>query len=132
MPTAHINQWKHNRDFIGRVEPQFPDWAVTAAFYTALHAIDALLRHDKVMGVVSHESRNRTLMLTNRYARIWDLYQPLYDLARTVRYLASPTLWVPWSQIEGNVLRRYLYPLEGSVEKLIGRDLGLVPISLKS
>lgn len=130
MPTAHINQWHHNRAFIAEIQPTYADWAVTAAFYTALHAIDALLKHDKVMRVVSHNSRNETLATTARYSRIWLLYQPLYDLSRRIRYLANPLQWVPWDKLESEVFRRYLYPLERSVQKLMGWGEELPPITL--
>ncbi len=132
MPTDHINQWRHNRAFISKIDPEFPDWAVTATFYTALHAVDALLKYDKVPRVVSHESRNKTLIQTTRYAKIWEMYQPLYDLSRTIRYLAKPQRWVPWAQIEAEVFRRYLYPLEASVQKLMKLDDGLPPITMKT
>jgi hypothetical protein len=131
MPAAHINQWKHNREFIGHIDPGFPDWAVTVVFYAALHAVDSLLKHDKVLGVVSHDARNRTLMLTNRYAKIWELYQPLFNLSRTVRYLANPAKWVAWGSIENQVIRRYLYGLESSVQGLMKTTLDLPPIVLK-
>jgi hypothetical protein len=132
MPAEHIKQWHHNRAFIGRIDPDFPDWAVTATFYTALHAIDALLKHDKVMRVVSHASRNETLAKTNKYAKIWELYCPLYDMSRTIRYLAKPARWVSWPNIEGEVFRRYLYPLEASVLKLMGNADPLPPIKMKA
>lgn len=132
VPTIHIRQWKHNRAFLATVEPRFPDWAVTAAFYTALHAVDTLLNHDNVGRITSHAARNDMLMRTNRYSKIWSLYQPLYDLSRTVRYMANPSGWVPWEQVETQVLGRHLYPLERSVEKLAGLDLGLGPVRMKS
>ena len=92
-------------------------------FYTALHAIDSLLKHDDVKGVVSHNARNATLIKTNRYAQIWRHFQPLYDLSRTVRYLAKPGRWVSWDKIEVDVVKRYLYPIEKSVQKLIGKNI---------
>src|SRR5690349_14214965 len=120
MPKNHIQQWQHNRAFIGTVDPEFPDWAVTVTFYAALHAVDALLKYDKVTRVINHESRNAVLAGTNRYAKIFRLYQPLYTLSRTIRYLAKPKEWVSWGQIEAEVFRRYLYPIEESVKKLMG------------
>lgn len=131
MPTDHIKQWQHNRAFISTIDPQFPDWAVTATFYTALHAIDALLKHDKAEGITTHAARNDTLMRTSRYEFIWRNYQPLYGLARTIRYLAKPTRWVPWKQIETEVFRRYLYPLERSAFKLMGIADVPAPITMK-
>ncbi len=132
MPRAHLDQWQHNRTFLQSIEPLYPDWAVTAVFYTALHAVDALLTGDKVPGIVSHETRNRALMHTNRYAKIWDRYQPLHDLSRTIRYLAQPGRWVPWERIESDVVRRHLYPIEQSVQKLLNVQLDLPPIALRS
>lgn len=131
MPTAHINQWKHNRGFLGLIDPGFPDWAVTVAFYTALHAVDALLAHDKVLGIVNHDGRNRTLMQTNRYAHISKYYHPLYGLSRTVRYMASPERWLQWSLIQSKVIAGYLHPIEESVQKLMGSDLHLSAITMK-
>ena len=95
----NIAQWKHNRAFLQAIPPDYPDWAVTVTFYTALHAVDALLDHDKFPGVTSHETRNGALMRTNRYTKIWESYQPLYGLARTMIYLADPQRWVPWPAI---------------------------------
>lgn len=131
MPTEHIKQWQHNRTFISTIDPGFSDWAVTATFYAALHAVDALMKYDKVTRVVSHAARNETLTHTTRYAKIWDLYYPLDDLSRTIRYLAKPTRWVPWEQIEPQVLRRYLYPLEASVRRLMGEAGSLPPVAMK-
>jgi len=128
---SHINQWKHNRLFLESIEPQFHDWIVTAAFYTALQAIDALLAHDNVV-VTNHEGRNRALHLTNRYEFINQKYMPLYGLARTVRYFADPGKWVPASKVQKEVIERYLYPIEKSVQKLIGQDLALPPIKLRN
>jgi hypothetical protein len=127
---SHINQWKHNRRFMESIDPQFHDWIVTAAFYTALHAIDSLLAHDRVV-VTNHEGRNRALHLTNRYEFINQKYHPLYGLARTMRYFANPLKWVPAATIKSQVIERYLYPIEKSVQKLMGEDLALLPVRLK-
>lgn len=132
MPTAHINQWKHNRGFLGLIDPKFPDWAVTVTFYTALHAVDALLKHDKVGGIVSHDTRNRTLMQTHRYMQIWKHYQPLYGLSRTVRYMAKPESWVPWDQVEAQIIKRYLKSIEDSVQKLMDINQNLPPVTMRT
>ena len=99
------------------IPPEYPDWIVTVAFYAALQAVDALLAKDNVT-VYSHEARNTTLKQTNRYEYIWKHYYPLYDLSRKVRYLAAPAQWVKHQDIDKNVLRKYLYPIEKSVKAL--------------
>jgi hypothetical protein len=128
----HIQQWKHNRSFLPLIDPPYADWIVNVAFYVALHAVDALLAHDRVTGVNSHDARNDVLMRTNRYTQIQRHYMPLYQLSRTVRYLADPRQWVPANQVESQVIKRFLYPIEKSVQNLIGADLQLDPVVLKA
>ena len=126
----HVAQWKHNRILVGMIPVTHPDWIVTVTFYVALHAVDALLAHDGVARVHSHDTRNGVLMATRRYQQIWRHYQPLHDLSRRIRYLAEPALWVPPGEIPAQVFKRYLFPLEASVEKLLGIDLNLAEIQL--
>jgi uncharacterized membrane protein YecN with MAPEG domain len=109
----------------------FPDWIVTVGFYVALHAVDALLQHDNVRGIVSHETRNDTLKQVNRYRFIYIAYRPLYDLSRRVRYLANPTDWVPSALIEKQVLAKNLYPIEQSVTRLTGLNLNSAAVRLR-
>ncbi len=126
----HIQQWKHNRQFASSIEPEYHDWIVTAIFYTAVHAIDTLLAHDKVV-IHNHETRNKALQLTNRYEFINKKYDALYSLCRTIRYLAHPTQWIPADRLQKDVVQRYLYPIEKSVQKLINQDIGLSDLVLK-
>jgi hypothetical protein len=129
-PQKHIDQWKHNRDLLSLIPPKFNDWQITVVFYAALQGIDALLAHDNVPGIYSHESRNRVLQRTNRYQFINLKYQPLYDLSRTVRYLADPSKWVDPSKVDKDVIRRYLLPIEHSVQNLMKQNLNLPAIVL--
>src|ERR1700683_2927239 len=108
---AHIKQWLHNRAHLASITSAYPDWMVTASFYCALHAVDSLLCHDNVKNIISHKTRNDVLIRTNRYDAIRRAYLPLYDLSRTVRYLAEPEKWVPLERIQKDVIARYLYPI---------------------
>jgi hypothetical protein len=128
----HIQQWKHNRGFISTIGPNFPDWIVTVSFYVAIHSIEALLAYDGVRGVRNHEDRKLILEQTNRYSLINEKFKTLYTLSRTVRYFADTSGWVPFVQIEQNVIKRYVYPIEASVQKLIKQDLNLPLITLAS
>jgi hypothetical protein len=125
----HITQWRHNRAFLCSISPQYPDWIVTACFYAAVHAIDTLLAHDKIFPT-SHDMRNEVLIRTNRYSAIYAAYGPLYTLSRTIRYFADPTDWIRIEDIQSKVIARYLYPLEKSVQHLIGADLALPKVVL--
>lgn len=130
MPQTHLKQWNHNRDFLAQIDPRFPDWAVTVIFYTALHAIDALLKHDKVPRITTHVTRNQVLVEINRYSKIWENFQPLYGLSQTVRYMADPDRWVTWEDIRSQVITRYLLPIEASVRKLGKFDSSLPDMPL--
>lgn len=131
-PSDHIEQWKHNRRFIEMIPRGYPDWIVTVAFYTALHAIDALLTFDNTPDVINHETRNRVLTRTHKYLKITRAYLPLYNLSRTVRYVAAPSKWIKVSDIETRVFR-LLYGIEKSVQKLMGDiDLDLARLAVRS
>lgn len=129
--SDHLEQWRHNRSFLSVIPPQYPDWIVTVAFYTAVHAVDSLLARDR-QTVTSHEARNDILIRTNRYQKIRTHCLQLYDLSRTVRYLAKPAKWVPTHLIMEKVIRELLYPIENSVQKLIEGELQLPPVSLQT
>ena len=127
----HIQQWKHNRAFLAGIEPKFPDWLVTVSFYVALHAVDTLLHHDGAAArVTSHDTRNAVLMGTNRYRKIWISYSPLYNLSRTVRYLADPSRWVQASQVQKQIVEKHLYPIENSIQQLMDVNLNLPNLNL--
>ena len=131
-PANHLDQWRHNRRLVAQIPRAFPDWIVTVTFYAALHIVDALLASDTVRGITSHDARNRVLQTTNRYNFIWLRYGQLYMLSRTVRYLAEPTKWVSVEDIQSKVFPRYLYPIEQSVEKLLGYVVERLPITVVS
>lgn len=127
----HKEQWLRNRDFLGCIPPKHNDWLVTAAFYTALHAVDALLLA-KGHSTHSHSSRNAILSQTRQFLAVYRSYQPLYMLSRTVRYVPSPSKWVPAEAVESRVIRGCLYPIEKSVVGLGGFEIDLPPLSLRA
>lgn len=126
---SHLRQWAHNRKFLGTIPPEFPDWLVTVTFYVALQAVDALFAQEKIP-VTEHKQRNEVLLRTNRYSYISKHYMPLYSLCRTVRYLANPHIWVPFEEIEENVLARYLYPIEESIARISHLPTQVGPVQL--
>ncbi len=128
---SHIKQWLHNRALVEKIPATHPDWIVTIVFYASVHAIDAALAFDNI-AVSSHETRFKAIAMTNRMKKIGLLYHPLYNLSRTVRYTADPDLWIPPSEIDKQVIKAYLLPIENSVVNLIGRSVPLPTISVPS
>ena len=127
----HIAQWRHNRQFLATIDPAYPDWIVTAAFYAALHAVDALLVHDRV-AVEDHAARNATLFRVRRYQKVNLHYRQLYKASQAARYNADPAAWVPTDRLRRDMIERELYPLERSVQKLLARDLQLPALHLRA
>jgi hypothetical protein len=66
----HLAQWRHNRRFVASIEPEYPDWAVTACFYLAIHAVEALLTADGARPRCAHQDRLRILPSEQRYEKI--------------------------------------------------------------
>jgi hypothetical protein len=118
----HLTQWAHNRRFLQRVEPAFSDWIVTAALYTALHAIEALFTADGTRSRSSHKDRLLILQSANRYDLIYRKFRVLYDLAHVTRYSATPGRWMPAEQLHSRVIVSILYPIENSVRRLLAQQ----------
>lgn len=86
MATAndHRKQAEHNRAFLESLDAaEFPDWASTVMFYTAVHLAQQLF---EIRGGVggSHDKRNRTLR--SLYPKVWKEYHKLYSYSRLARY----------------------------------------------
>jgi len=115
----HLVQWRHNRKFISQIPGHYADWIVTVAFYTALHAVEAILTADGARPRSSHKDRHTILQAERRYQKIHEDYCTLYDLALVARYSASPAKWLPPAEIDEKVIRGTVYPIEASVRRLL-------------
>lgn len=77
-----------NRAFLATVPQNHCDWAVTVAFYTALHALEVLFAHDKLGTHSDHRMRDQTMRL-RRYEPIETSYKVLKNASRQARYECS-------------------------------------------
>ena len=115
----HLDQWAHNRLFLSTVRPDFPDWIITVAFYTAIHAVESLLTADDISPRSSHSDRMEILKHGRRYQKIYERYRLLYEICHVTRYSAQPSRWYPRDQIKTDVIEGMVYPIETSVRKLL-------------
>lgn len=115
----HLEQWAHNRRFISTIQPDFPDWIVTVAFYTATHAIESLLTAGSAKPRSRHSDRLEILQRERRYQKIYERYWLLYEICHVTRYSAQPDRWYPRDQIKKDVIEGMVYPIETSVRKLL-------------
>ena len=107
MPTLnqHLSQAESNERFaesIAALPTRFPDWEITALFYSALHYADAFLATQGIHPR-SHDSRIISVL---RYINSWEDYQHLYRLSLGARYnMASPAPSVA-DAVKGGEFRR--------------------------
>lgn len=124
----HLDQWKHNRDFLATIPTKFSDWIVTVCLYSALHAIEALLTADGVKARNRHQDRLEILQSEHRYQKIYQNFRVLYDLGHVTRYSAKPARWIPSEQIKKQVIDGLLVPIENSVRKLLATSKPSIPM----
>lgn len=91
MPSQsiHLAQVHHNLTFLrsfydaATKTTPYPDWAVTVAFYTALHAIEAALAQQQLHSG-SHMERRR--FVRQMFPHLWTLYYRLDVFSHRARY----------------------------------------------
>lgn len=89
--SDHRLKAAHNQAFLDAIDhARFPDWAVTAAFYKAVHLVEALFARDNRAPGGSHLKRNQ--VLKRHYKHVWKQYQPLYNFSRQARYWCTGVL----------------------------------------
>jgi len=99
MPTKeqHLHQAQHNEAYLAAFDlarSPFLDWAVTAAFYAALHYLRALmsrLNYTNISGYGDMDKAFDRLAILKRNPEIHDSYRQLKDDSRSARY----DMWRP-------------------------------------
>ncbi len=135
MPSkdSHVSAAKRNQSTIEYLlrDDAHLGWAVTVAFYKALHIVEAVLA-TKQPGCPEHtddhKSRNKLLKTTIRFQQIWKMYRPLYEASLIARYLRAddngPThevfdTYMPRKVVESMVMNHYLAQIEKSAATLV-------------
>jgi hypothetical protein len=87
MPTSadHLAWAAQNENAFKKMRAKWPDWAMTALFYTALHEVQALFLDTTSDRPVQHSGRNAKIN-ANWGASIYAPYTWLYQRSRTARY----------------------------------------------
>lgn len=80
----HQLQARHNTRFLETIDVQeYPDWAATVMFYSAVHLVQMLFSKKGGRGG-NHRKRNDTLR--KQYPEVWKHYEPLHAFSRLARY----------------------------------------------
>lgn len=81
----HIDKAKYNEQFFEDVKHDYPDWAITGLFYSAIHLVDAFLSR-KSIAAGSHEMRFSYIRQLKELKIIYEDYRSLYDYSINARY----------------------------------------------
>lgn len=137
MPSkeAHVAAAKLNQaslDYLLAGGDEHLPWAVTVAFYKALHVVETVFAADKQSPLPhtdDHKLRNQVLKTTNRYRQLWRMYRPLWEASLIARYLRTDDnapAYTDFSQymnrgdVEARVLGHYLTQIETTAARLLG------------
>ena len=113
-PDEHFDQARENRRFAEHLlatypnDPVFMQWAVTSAFYSALHCMTGFLLQQGIQ-VFNHQSRDAALAnLSNSGViplQVYDAYVRLKSRSTSARY----NLWTfSDHQVRTQILGKYL------------------------
>ncbi len=90
MPTQAEHEAKiaHNHDFLVALPPDtpFPDWVITAMFYTALHQVERYVAARAGQHFVEHRTRERFFYHNADLRPIWTDYRELKEASQRARY----------------------------------------------
>lgn len=97
MPSAqeHLDQYRKNKSSLEKVmsidKPPY-DWAVTIAFYTAVHLIEKFIveKHPKGKSSSDHEDRMNWVKMISELKPIRSYYTALSQSSWQSRYMCIP------------------------------------------
>jgi hypothetical protein len=93
--NLHLEKYHHNRRLLGETifnvnkNIQNSDWAITIAFYCALHLVEKTIArspHKEHQHLRCHEKRNHRVRIDGVFRAIVEDYQFLYNQSRRARY----------------------------------------------
>jgi hypothetical protein len=118
MPTAdqHRRKAEKNRRLIAALDlADHPEWAVTVAFYVALHRVEQL-RHTAGDGH-GRDHAERLDYLHFTHPAIYDPFRWLYKASRVARYEAASTFFADYDAdvVRARVIAGWLAAVEGYV-----------------
>ena len=120
MPTQsqHRTKARGNRDFLREIDPAArADWAVTVAFYTAVHLVEGVRA---TIGQHSVNHRDRLSHVGSRHRAIASEFHELYYASLAARYEANSDFYAQFANadIQAIVIDGWLAAVENYVAGL--------------
>ncbi|MDY6833450.1 MAG: hypothetical protein SVY53_01440 [Chloroflexota bacterium] len=140
---VHLSQARHNEEIADKLvqEPPFHDWAVTAAFYAAIHYFECWMfnsshKHSETSipmsnGKIKYSPHTwRQLIVEKEFDKpVWKSFRKLRDGSQTARYL-SPSR--PWHGVSPRWLNKpasdYFTP--EAARKMVENNLAILKAAL--
>jgi hypothetical protein len=98
-------------------------WVATAAFYKAVHVVEAVFSNDNAIGHTSdHDRREQALKSARKYEHIYQNYSVLKRASTNARYLSECRVFDDYMTPDGVVatlLKHHLHQLEKSAKKCL-------------
>lgn len=101
-------------------------WIATAAFYKAVHIVEAVFYNDSAVRHTSdHDRREQALKNARKYAHIYTNYSILKRASTNARYLSecdSFDDYISPEKVIAKLLKHHLHQLETSARKHLSSD----------
>ncbi|MEW6579651.1 MAG: hypothetical protein AB1435_10705 [Chloroflexota bacterium] len=132
---SHIEQARHNEkcaNYLLENAPEFRDWAITAAFYAAVHLVEACFTSQGDIGHTEtalerrakdeEKHRYRARKVKELAHGAYDSYRGLYEASSNVRYLTKPIEYYD-EEAARKFVRKHLFNVRTELEKAFGLNL---------
>lgn len=104
-------------------------WIATAAFYKALHIVEAVFSNDsRISHTANHDERDAALKTSRKYENIFKNYIKLKRASMNARYLSNCSVFDDYlsdSEVEDKLLRHGLKQVENSAQKFLANPSDL-------
>lgn len=98
-------------------------WIATAAFYKAVHIVEAAYSNDSAIGHTSdHERREQALKSARKYEHIYESYSILKRASTNARYLSECRVFDDYMTpdvVVATLLRHHLHQVEKSAKRFL-------------
>ncbi len=112
----HIAKARANERFMESITDEYPDWIAVAAFYAAVHWVEAGFRAQGLHNSNKHKHRNDRLK--HKFPAVWAEYKPLWNISKLARYEAYRT-------VTAKKARKIVNRRMPRLRKMIERDMGI-------
>ena len=120
MPTVkeHIRKAEYNEKFFDDIRDNYPDWAITGLFYSALHYVDAYLK-SKQISVEDHKTRSWFINTTKQLKSIYSEYRAMYDYSVNARY----KMWIVNEESLDDIYKTFYLPIKKHLKELLKKEI---------